>query len=476
MTGWDEQVAYMRESFVDSLVARGFKYVPAPDNSSPAHDTLVGPDFEVLFGKSFPFAPPRVRTLVPTPQSWHLDNGGFLCLYTSEGAENLPWLDVDGFLNRVKDWYRHNEAGWPDDAPVLDLEAYLHLGVDVRIIAYENLNYLDNDYITLAPGVSGYFRVVGSGKVPKNRRRKQQLTGFVTNIGEVETPPRSWDDLLDRCPDGDKKKVKSAIRTGRVKVLLVRYRRGKQRGCLALWFDAPDDTPKIASAVSVDKSALRLRAGTDADTLATKHVYLIGAGALGSAIADLLNRTGIGTLTIRDHDIMRPGNLVRHSLGFREAHGLNKAYAVVKWLEGAPYSSTTLVPVQTALTDPADVLPIFDSCDLVVDATADGSVTRMLTDAAETSGQTFVSSCTKGEGRVLRVDIVPPMNGAEQLADNTPAVAYDLADAVFEDGCGDPVSRTPPYAITEAASMTVRHALALLKGEPLTDAGEVREC
>lgn len=474
MTLWDVQVAHMRESFVDSLVARGFAFVPAEDDPD-SDDMLRGTDFEVHLGSGFPFAPPKVRTLLETPASWHLDNEGFLCLYTSEGTERLPWLDVDGFLERVKDWFKWNDAGWPDDAPVLDLEQYLNLDGFSNIVVHEDLSRLDGDYIALDARQGGFWRVVGPGKAPKKGSRKRHITGFVTSIGEVETPPRCWEDLLARCPPEDQRKIQSATDSRPLKVILVRYRRADQHGCLALWFETPTSTPATLKAVSADLPALRLRSGTDADLLKTKHVYLIGAGAVGSNIADLLNRAGIGTLTIRDYDRLLPGNLVRHAVGFRSAHGLNKAVALSQWLRDAEFSSTRIVPVQAPFTDPAEVLPIFQSCDLVIDATADGAVTRMLTDAATTAGSTFLSACTKAEGHVLRADIIPPLNGAVPLPDEAPQGDQSVAQAVYEQGCGDPVSRTPPYAVSEVASMAVRHAVALLKGVPLSDSGEVRE-
>ncbi|KZS44910.1 ThiF family adenylyltransferase [Paenibacillus glucanolyticus] len=43
--------------------------------------------------------------------------------------------------------------------------------------------------------------------------------------------------------------------------------------------------------------------------------FLIGAGTLGSAIGELLSRTGISKITVCDDDILKIGNLSRHILG-----------------------------------------------------------------------------------------------------------------------------------------------------------------
>jgi hypothetical protein len=45
---------------------------------------------------------------------------------------------------------------------------------------------------------------------------------------------------------------------------------------------------------------------------------------------------------------------------------------------------------------------------------------------------------------------------------------------VFEAGCGEPVSPTPPHAVAEAAATAVRHIIGILTGTPVSDAGEER--
>ncbi|WDQ32153.1 ThiF family adenylyltransferase [Paenibacillus marchantiae] len=53
-------------------------------------------------------------------------------------------------------------------------------------------------------------------------------------------------------------------------------------------------------------------------------IFLIGAGALGSAIGELLSRTGVSKITICDEDTLKIGNLSRHILGL-EYLSSNKA-------------------------------------------------------------------------------------------------------------------------------------------------------
>ena len=62
-----------------------------------------------------------------------------------------------------------------------------------------------------------------------------------------------------------------------------------------------------------DPEVRLLRAGPDAAVLRTKAVALFGAGAVGSQIADLLARSGVGRFLICDDQTLRPGDLVRHA-------------------------------------------------------------------------------------------------------------------------------------------------------------------
>ena len=50
------------------------------------------------------------------------------------------------------------------------------------------------------------------------------------------------------------------------------------------------------------------------DKIRSKHVLIIGAGALGSGNAEMLTRAGVGELTIVDRDYVEESNLQRQQL------------------------------------------------------------------------------------------------------------------------------------------------------------------
>lgn len=62
-------------------------------------------------------------------------------------------------------------------------------------------------------------------------------------------------------------------------------------------------------------------------SLRGSHVLLIGAGSVGSVIAELLVRGGVRRLSVMDDERVAAGNLVRHTLGLEEV-GLEKATAL----------------------------------------------------------------------------------------------------------------------------------------------------
>lgn len=81
--------------------------------------------------------------------------------------------------------------------------------------------------------------------------------------------------------------------------------------------------------------------GRLASALTDRRVALIGAGALGSVIAELLVRGGVRTVTICDGDTLHATNLVRHTLTLESA-GFNKALGVTRKLNtSSPHAQVT---------------------------------------------------------------------------------------------------------------------------------------
>ncbi|MBL4775230.1 MAG: ThiF family adenylyltransferase [Mariprofundus sp.] len=63
-----------------------------------------------------------------------------------------------------------------------------------------------------------------------------------------------------------------------------------------------------------NKEYLLERGGAE-NSLLNKKVAIVGCGSLGSEIALMLSKAGVGELTLIDHDLLVPDNIYRHRLG-----------------------------------------------------------------------------------------------------------------------------------------------------------------
>lgn len=472
MSPWDERVAATADSFIEQLERRGWKSTTPTELRA---DLDVGSErlqVRVDLTSDFPFSPPRVFPVDDQPASWHRELDGAMCLYPETGRGSLPWLDVDDFEATIVRWLESTSRGWPADAPEMDLERYFEpASVQLLVVYNEQIEALTDRYVRF--NVDGPALVLaGTGVKPvKSNPRKYRLFGYVVDIGEPTTPPRNWEELREAIGMKIGEELDLRIRRGALDLLLVRYRRGDTAGTIALLATAiaPVELKSLPSA-STSPSVVSLRSGRDANALQHRSVLVVGAGAVGSFVCENLVRAGLGALTIRDGDIVRPGNAVRHVVPPTFA-GHFKVDALQHILSRRLYCVTDIMSVARHLTSREEVPDLLVNYDLVIDATADGSASAMLADAARTFGTRIISAALQDEGRVVRVDVIPPIDG--------PAIeAVDLAERdeqeYFEAGCGDPVSMTPPYAALEAAAVAARVAVRILLDLQTSPAGEIR--
>lgn len=112
------------------------------------------------------------------------------------------------------------------------------------------------------------------------------------------------------------------------------------------------------------------------EKIRTKHVLMIGAGALGSSNGEILTRAGIGKLTIVDRDYVEASNLQRQQLYTEEdvEQKLPKAVAAEKRLKAI----NSDVEIHSIVGDatPEMLEELIKDVDLILDAT-DNFETRM---------------------------------------------------------------------------------------------------
>lgn len=141
------------------------------------------------------------------------------------------------------------------------------------------------------------------------------------------------------------------------------------------------------------QSSIGARGHVD-QSLASKHSLIIGSGAVGSSLAEMLIRAGCTQVTIIDHDLLEGGNLARHILTLTEVNHF-KATAVANRLNAvSPHAvvNAEIVPVQAKLQQQPDWLKAFN---LIIDATASDEVLDQL-DGAEKARDTVFFSVSLG--------------------------------------------------------------------------------
>lgn len=225
--------------------------------------------------------------------------------------------------------------------------------------------------------------------------------------------------------------------------------------------------------------------------LGLKKVAVIGLGALGSPLGDLLTKAGVGHLALVDPEIYTTGNRVRHQLDLSEL-GRAKVQAMADRLRrvdpwvavdqygmrlGASLHGAEL-EMQQKLHD--DILQDFASCDLLVNTTANTIAGYYCSRLAHEIGvpilHAWVSAGAWG-GRILLqrpgesgctecLGLFQDPESTQECVD-IPSVTDDPeVQEVQERGCADTTFTGPGFELAASAAATARVAVqCLLDGD-----------
>ena len=140
--------------------------------------------------------------------------------------------------------------------------------------------------------------------------------------------------------------------------------------------------------------------------LLAAHVAIVGCGATGAAVAGLLARAGVGTLTLIDRDYVEWSNLQRQVLFEEEdaAEGLPKAEAARRRI--ARFNSQTQVHAHVADLVPANIHAILADAQLVLDATDNFETRYLLNDYAVEQNKPWIYAGAVGSYAVT-MNILP---------------------------------------------------------------------
>jgi len=134
---------------------------------------------------------------------------------------------------------------------------------------------------------------------------------------------------------------------------------------------------------------------TKLEKLVNAHVLVVGMGGVGSFAAEFICRSGVGTMTIVDGDVVDPSNRNRQLPALATTHGQNKATLMAERLK-AINPQVNLQVIKDFVRPEAVAAILEDNFDYVIDAI--DSITPKLTfmEAAYKRNQKLISSMGAG--------------------------------------------------------------------------------
>jgi len=187
--------------------------------------------------------------------------------------------------------------------------------------------------------------------------------------------------------------------------------------------------------------------------LAAARVAIVGCGATGSALAQLLARAGVGTLRIIDRDYVEPSNLQRQSL-FDEsdaAESLPKAIAAARRI--ATFNSQIVVESKVDDLVPRNIEALLEGMHLILDGTDNFETRYLINDYALNQSLPWIYSAAVGSYAVT-LNVLPGKTAC--LACIFPDSPRGLVDTCDTSGIlNSAVNFVASVAATEAMKLAV---------------------
>src|SRR5271170_2276372 len=190
--------------------------------------------------------------------------------------------------------------------------------------------------------------------------------------------------------------------------------------------------------------------------LLESHVTLCGCGALGTVVANILVRAGVGHLRLVDRDFIETHNLQRQIL-FDEhdvAENLPKAEAAARKLSTIN-SSVHVEPVVTDI-DRTNILELVQDADIILDGTDNFEIRYLINDVAVQLNKPWVyGGCIGSHGQTMTI-----------LPGKTPCLrcVFEAAPAPGETGTCETAGVLGPI-VNIIASYQAAEAFKILTGQ-----------
>jgi molybdopterin/thiamine biosynthesis adenylyltransferase len=482
------------QRFIDEIEAAGFERVEPSSWEGPTPRSLIDAghtDSErmtIIIQPAWPYFPPLLR--VPGIAAWHADRER-LCIWHGEDFSQR-WKTLQGIYDRIDEWIeeakdgfaavenaRNPEIYWQEDihrvAGLVDVDALIgdsptdgdhgefHFG-DARSAdgQVSPINVFDIE--------RGAFRITSPLPMGLDNHRLARGRWFYRS--SVPHPPRSIEELRSFLTDKQRDRLDRDLRAR--PVIMYGLVWPNNAGLVAtMILSIADQTGARTDHLVVlrpkGRIALLLRAGPDAAVLQQRSVAILGVGAIGSHIAELLTRAGIGRLLLVDFDLLWPVNLVRHAAPPGTPARTTKTDAMRDYLGQYPWVQVDVV--EGALGTPSGLRQLLASADMTIDATGHAGLAELIGRVARGNGRPVASAALFRGGAVARVrrqalDRDTPFLQRPHLDryPEIPPLDDELEYVGTETGCLALVHNAPPTAVTLAATVAAEVAIDHLTG------------
>jgi hypothetical protein len=222
---------------------------------------------------------------------------------------------------------------------------------------------------------------------------------------------------------------------------------------------------------SPDRLAVR---GVADAALQSLRVAVIGVGAIGARLAELLVRAGVRQIHLIDGDTIAAGNLVRHPATLH-ALGVGKAAVMRDTLQAASPFAQITASTAALSTSPAAAAVQLGDAELIIDATASDEVLRTLSGLPDERPRLWASISLNRHAERLYCHLA--------LAPRFPLDAFEHAFRPWRDddarrhsdplpwegpGCWSPVFPARVDDITALVSLTIRELERVALRPPVT--------
>jgi molybdopterin/thiamine biosynthesis adenylyltransferase len=494
-------------------------------DADSGHRRTASHKVAILLPVEFPYHAPIVisqdePSLAP---SWHLspDRYRSLCLWNSQSGWR-PDFTAQLLLSRIADWFQHYHTGiWPADSEVPDLHQYLtSVGVVVighdwvppsnqcggRFILWRHLKFSDT-----FPCLASCREDDGSQSSvsqPESRLadnllfiqdKANRISGVWFRASAPFVPPDNLRDLLElleKSSDSEQGWTQKACISALGQKLAsdgfpiaIGYRDHRDEvRWLFLWAQLPPNgkmrhkiywsNPSYLFQVKLTsfrtapaKRADLLRRSAHLSTqLGSCKAIIFGVGALGSSVALLLAKAGLGEIRLVDDDVLLPGNVVRHACGLDRV-GLKKTMAVDRVIRVHQPDCTVQCYEVTWLSE--SLKKYMDGCDVVIDTTANHNFSLHLNEVCIEFNRPVIFSTAYHYAHVGRIVI---RRGSEDPclacyahasedwgSEDYPIIPLDAQGTFIEDGCGEVTEEAAAIDVEAVANLAARVAIQLMR-------------